>query len=325
MDCLATIDKKVFLLFAHMNDMNCGFDILPLEVIVEIFSYVVFSRNMLSNPFVYTRGWGEREGSNQKLGNTRGLAYDHILKRVLVSDSTHSVYIFSDKGPLIKKFGEFGNSDGCFNFPTGIAIAPKTHNIYVCDPSNSRVQIFNSTGQYLDRLKSTNFSCPFDITISKQNFIYITDYRNNQVQVYNNTNQHIFHFGLYGSSPGQFAHPRGIATSKNSDKLYVCDSVNARVQVFTKKGGFLFSFGDSGPKRLVTAGGVDVDDCDNVYVTDCGAHKAVIFNSFGKYLMEIGALGSPSGAMKQPFDINVNENARVLVSDNGNNRVQMYI
>ena len=54
--------------------------------------------------------------------------------------------------------------------------------------------------------------------------------------------------GKYGSDKGQFRHPTGIACD-SAGNVYVADSANDRVQVFTAEGKFLRMFGRRGEGR----------------------------------------------------------------------------
>ena len=71
-----------------------------------------------------------------------------------------------------------------------MAIDPSTHNIFVSDRNNHRIQIFDSTGAYIGQ------------------------------------------FGSFGTGPGQFNQPVGIAIDPISLYLVVADWGNQRVQVF---------------------------------------------------------------------------------------------
>ena len=46
------------------------------------------------------------------------------------------------------------------------------------------------------------------------------------------------------SEEGKFNYPLGVAVDISTDNIYVVDQLNSRVQVFNKKGEYLFMFGD---------------------------------------------------------------------------------
>src|ERR1043165_2347250 len=54
--------------------------------------------------------------------------------------------------------------------------------------------------------------------------------------------QLIRQWGRFGTGPGQFHYPRGIALNREGH-VYVTDEQNGRIQVFDENGVFLFQFG----------------------------------------------------------------------------------
>ena len=65
---------------------------------------------------------------------------------IIVADyDNHRIQKFSFTGKfIIKVIGTCGNGPQQFNAPSGIAVHPHTHKIYVADKSNNRIQILNS-------------------------------------------------------------------------------------------------------------------------------------------------------------------------------------
>jgi len=52
---------------------------------------------------------------------------------------------------VLAAWGGKGNGDGQFNDPTSVAVDPATNNVYVADPLNKRVQVFNENGNFLSK------------------------------------------------------------------------------------------------------------------------------------------------------------------------------
>jgi DNA-binding beta-propeller fold protein YncE len=83
-------------------------------------------------------------------------------------------------------FGSAGSGDGEFNNPNGIAV-DTDGSIYVADSSNHRIQVFDSTGAFVDKWGSNGsgdgeFNAPVGIAVSG-GYVYVTDAGNNRVQV----------------------------------------------------------------------------------------------------------------------------------------------
>ena len=100
-----------------------------------------------------------------------------------------------------------------------------------------------------------------------------------------------------GSGKGQFSRPLGIACD-STGKVYVADTGNHRIQVFTAEGKFLRMFGKRGCEwgELNRPDGVAIDTDDIVYVTEGGNCRVSVFTSEGDFVTSFGeALQSPCG------------------------------
>ena len=62
---------------------------------------------------------------------------------IIMSDyRKHCVYVFSQEGELIHKFGKKGQGIGEFNFPYGVALDNAGHIIVVCQKNMNCLQFF---------------------------------------------------------------------------------------------------------------------------------------------------------------------------------------
>jgi DNA-binding beta-propeller fold protein YncE len=85
------------------------------------------------------------------------------------------VHRFSSTGSHIQSWGEPGDEVGQFKLPHGVWITQRNgqESVYVCDRENSRIQIFDLSGQYLDSLRS--LLKPSDIFVDKTGNRYISE------------------------------------------------------------------------------------------------------------------------------------------------------
>lgn len=129
-------------------------------------------------------------------------------------------------------------------------------------------------------------------------------------------------FGTSGSSAGQLASPLGLAA--NADFIYVADSGNHRIQVFTTAGSYTNGWGSSGSAdgKFSTPSGVAFGD-DKVYVADRGNNRVQVFTTNGVFLSKWGAAGSGSGQFSGLRGIAVDAD-NVYVTETGNHRVQVF-
>lgn len=141
--------------------------------------------------------------------------------------------------------GKGGLAPGEFNVPRGLAIDPKTLNIFICDCVNNRVQVFNSDGENLFHFGSGRgsgrMSNPWSVCISNQN-VYVTQFKTGAVQAYAQDGSFIKKAGTKGPGPGQFLYPEGI-TSDVDGNIIVCDRGNNRVQVLSGDLAYVNEFG----------------------------------------------------------------------------------
>jgi DNA-binding beta-propeller fold protein YncE len=82
------------------------------------------------------------------------------------------VHKFAADGTLVKSWGEPGAGPGQFNLPHGIAL-DSAGQVYVADRENSRVQIFDGDGNYLDQWTWPNR--PSDLFIDAADRIYVAE------------------------------------------------------------------------------------------------------------------------------------------------------
>ena len=119
--------------------------------------------------------------------------------------------------------------------------------------------------------------------------------------------------------------PAGIAFHANDD-LYVVDSLNSRVQVFTKKGDFLKTWGSGGTSvgEFNRPWGITIDREGAVYVADWGNHRVQKFGPDGEHLITFGSQNGSASSLSHPSGVAVDSDGDVYVTDWGNRRVQIF-
>ena len=113
----------------------------------------------------------------------------------------------------------------------------------------------------------------------------------------------------------------------SNGNVYVADSNNARIQVFSCDGEYLSAFGKWGKKegKLGLPMALCMDKSSDVlYITDVYNHRVSLFTTSGKYLRSFGSHGSGPGEFHKPHGIAVDEFRFIYVSDTHNNRVQIF-
>jgi hypothetical protein len=116
-----------------------------------------------------------------------------------------------------------------------------------------------------EELSNTTINSITQITDSN-GFLYISNTSENCIQKYSN-NELIAQWGETGTEYGSFNQPKGLAIDQDGF-IYVADSGNQRIQVFTSYGEYVTSFGEYGNGQLYTPTCLSIDDKDTIHVYD---------------------------------------------------------
>jgi DNA-binding beta-propeller fold protein YncE len=131
-------------------------------------------------------------------------------------------------------------------------------------------------------------------------------------------------FGQPGVGNGQFLYPNGITTAK-SGEIFVSDSNNTRIQVFSSRGSFLYAF--AGPKNdhLALPRGLAFDNKNRLHVVDTLKHKVFVFSKQGKLMFSYGNSGDRAATFSYPNAIAFAADfKKIYVADKQNNRAAIW-
>ena len=237
----------------------------------------------------------------QQPGGLWGIAVAPNGHTFIVNYNTHQIYVFDEQRNHIRSFGLQGSGNGQLDSFTGIAVDVDGL-VYVCNNGNYRIEIFRMDGTLVKHFGVGHFSNPWGVTVNNKQ-VYVADSGNYRISIFTLEGQLIRTIGSRGSGPGQFDYPSAVAISPDGD-MYVTDSKNDRVQVFSPKGVFRREFGKRqiGFPRdvLITADG-------HVLVADTGNNRVVVFNTTGQVIHSF-QVGS------QPFGLAIDHNGDLLVT-----------
>ncbi|MDC0052579.1 HYR domain-containing protein, partial [Candidatus Nitrosopelagicus sp.] len=224
------------------------------------------------------------------------------------------------------QWGKAGISkSGFFLSPQHLAFDSE-NNVYVTDLGNSRVQKFDSTGNFLTEwgTRGTNsgeFGHPTGITVSDE-FVFVVDNKNHDIQKFTLDGEFISKWGGFGKDVGFFKSPRGITIS-DDNLVYIVDSGNARIQTFTLDGEFVSYFGQSGKfgGNFVTPVDIAINS-DKIYVTDPNQNKIIVFDIQGNFEKTFN--DSVGGYPVYPQGIAFDQEDNFYIVDYRNNRIIHY-
>ena len=153
---------------------------------------------------------------------------------VLVADTNNGrIEKFSATGTFLGILGTKGTGHGQLRSPNGIAV-DRMGNIYVADASNHRVQKLAPDGTFIAEWKGPEpgFYGPRRIAIGPDDSIYVVDQGHNRIAKFSPDGQVLAVWGTAGNGDGQFNDPTSVAVDPATNKVYVADPINKRIQVF---------------------------------------------------------------------------------------------
>ncbi len=177
-----------------------------------------------------------RAAGTERLQRPTGIAYSPRTKLLYVVDTlADKVHAFATNGDFSFSFGERGDAEGRFNFPTHI-FRSSAGELYVTDALNFRIEIFDEQGKVLGTFGhhgdgSGDLAMPKGVAVDRDGVVYVVDGLFDNVQLFNRRGDFLLTLGRRGVDFGEFWLPSGAFISGN-DELYVCDTYNRRIQVF---------------------------------------------------------------------------------------------
>ena len=193
---------------------------------------------------------------------------------------------------LVVEFGKYGQGDGEFIWPAGIALDSR-ENIYVTDEWLNRVVVYDSDGGLLGHWGESGsgpgkLERPSGIAADADDNLYVVESAAHRVQKFTAGGEYLAGWGERGSEDGQLDSPWGIAIGPDGN-VYVADHKNHRVQKFTPDGGFLASFGSFGAGRgqLNRPSDVAVDPEGDIYICDWANSRVQIFDPDGAFVTSL--------------------------------------
>jgi DNA-binding beta-propeller fold protein YncE len=178
------------------------------------------------------------------------------------------------------------------------------------------------------------FSYPRGIAVDKSGDIYVADSRNHRIQKFDGKSGKLsVGFGGFfrvdggdvkktiATAPGKLNEPNGVAIGPD-DAVYVVDTWNGRVQIFSPKGKHKKTIaaedGFFAPRELA------VDPNGFVYVADTGKHRIVKFDPKGQKVRAWGVKGDGKGDFNEPIGLAIDQSGNLYVADRLNYRIQVF-
>lgn len=195
-------------------------------------------------------------------------------------------------------------------------------NIYITDPEEGKIFVFSLNGKFLKTIGSLKggegfFKRPTGIAVDRESGeIYVTDTWRHKVYVLDAQGNVEKTIGKNGRDPGEFNYPTEVKLAGKD--VLVVDSMNFRVQVFDRAGGFRYALTD-----LFRAKGIAVDSEGHIYVGDGITNRVQVFDEQGRLLYYFGGQGRGAEQFQMVDGLAIDPSDRIYVVDSFNRRMQV--
>ncbi|CAH1244264.1 TRIM3 [Branchiostoma lanceolatum] len=222
----------------------------------------------------------------------------------------------------VLRFGQKGSQQGQFDWPRDVAV--RGDRLYVADTLNSRVQVFDLSGNLCDSFSTTTkpvsvavqtdgtivvnsryevmkmspsgellhrfllgeyYTNPYGLAVQRDGRVVVADIGKHSIFLFEADGTLVKQVGGQGKGEGQFDMPCFVCVDKE-DNVIVADKNNNCVQVFDKNLNFKHKFGQKGrqPQDMWGPMGVSADSRGNIVLTNIGEVSDVGGVEHGKKL-----------------------------------------
>ncbi|MBP7635912.1 IPT/TIG domain-containing protein, partial [Candidatus Ozemobacteraceae bacterium] len=116
-----------------------------------------------------------------------------------------------------------------------------------------------------------------------------------------------------------------IALDEERGLVYVSDSAEGLINVFTTSGTFVRRVGSkgTGEGQMREPSGLQIAEDGSLWVVDSGNGRLHQFDADGRLLGTIGSFGTGDGQFRSPAGLELLQNGDLMIADAGNHRIQI--
>jgi ABC-type Fe3+ transport system permease subunit/DNA-binding beta-propeller fold protein YncE len=258
----------------------------------------------------------------------RSVAVD-ARDNLYVVDMTGRVQKFSPRGAFLS-FWQMPQTDK--GKPKGMCCDQKG-NIVVLEPHYSRVNHFTPDGALVAQwgVHGTNageLAFPRSVIVNSLGDIFVSEYGlTERVQEFSAEGRRLIRvIGLGAHSDDGFNRAEGLGIDAQ-DRLYVADSCNHRVEIFSTDGQLVAAYGrpGNGPGEMSYPYDIKVDAQGLQFVCEFGNSRIQVFDRNQQLVEILGGPGAAPGRFSNPWGLALDSKGNLYVADAMNHRVQKFV
>lgn len=220
----------------------------------------------------------------------------------------------------------FGKSpDQFLSRPYGVASNGRSK-LYLADTGKKEIVVLDLATGTGTTIRSAGprekLQEPVNVTLDRAGSIYVADTRLGKIIVYKRDGT--FSHSIGGQ--GELSSPVGMAIDEERERIYVVDSQQHEVHIFTLGGAHVSRFGGRGDERgeFYHPLGIAISPGDTMYVTDTFHFAVQAFDLEGNFLFSFGHKRRGIGRMARPRDVALDSDGHVYITDALKHEIQVY-
>lgn len=258
----------------------------------------------------------------------RGITSDGSGGLWVGDDGNYRVEHFTLAGQFIAATATtFGSGPGQLNAPQQLFMDGAR--LAVADTYNYRIELFDvdpsGVPTYSSAISGTppangGFNEPWEAAYGPSGELYVVDSYNFRIEAFNPDGSFDYASGTFGTQPGAFELPRGIAVSADGATLAVAQESNNIELLNASNGSFKANVAPKDHSGLRRPRQVTFSPDGTLWVADFSDNRVVHMDQTGNVLLSI----TNGGKLKQPQGVALDSAGNVYVADTGNNTIEEY-
>ncbi len=248
--------------------------------------------------------------------------------KIFVADTNNGrIAVFNYTGRYLSEFGTAGR--GKLVYPVSISFSD--NKILVADVGTKKIHVYDIKGKFTGYFAEGLIIEPCSIFYRDKRF-FVLDKGTMQVLVFDINGKKIRSFGGKGMAPGEFYYPYSIYVT-DDNKVYVADSNNNRIQVFSSQGlliQILTGHDLLGEGKYSVPRGIAFDGEGNLFTAEGLINSISITNREGSVTRRFRNAepqnwnSRVNDTINLPTSVFIDNRGRLYVTEFGKSRVLVY-